>query len=68
MSRKTNTELVKAIRDKLTHDLRTRFDEDTLHRTREWRGELWKLMNEVEARLCPSPPAPPDRMLDRRVR
>lgn len=56
MTRKTNPELIKAVRDKLTHDLRGRFDEDTLHRTKEWRGELWKLINEAEERMCPRPP------------
>lgn len=56
MTRPTNQELCKAIRDKLTIDFRGKFDADTLHRTKQWRGELWQLMNEVERRLCPQPP------------
>jgi hypothetical protein len=56
MTRLSNEELCKAIRAKLTDDLRGRFDADTLYRTKEWRGELWRLMHEVEARLCPRPP------------
>ena len=56
MARYTNPELIKAIRDKLTNDLRGRFDEDTLYRTKQWRGELWQLVNEIAKRLCPQPP------------
>lgn len=54
--RLTNPELVKAIRTTLTDDVKVKFDADTLHRTKQWRGELWQLMNEVERRLCPQPP------------
>lgn len=56
MTRLTNPELCKALRDKLTVDIKSRFDADTLYRTKEWRGELWKLINEAERRLCPQPP------------
>lgn len=58
--RKTNPELVEHFRMLLTEGARWQFAqmgdaEALLAGTKPWRDELWKLMKEVDDRLCPKP-------------
>jgi hypothetical protein len=62
MTRLTNPELVQALRDKLTKGFYVDPDavknrDGILAATKPWRNDMWKLLNEVDARMNPKPPS-----------
>lgn len=61
--RPSNQELIESFRELLTDGFyttnkhgeisNTKLDEQALRVTRQWRGDMWKKLNEMERRMCP---------------